>query len=537
MAVIFKSPHPDVAIPSTPLTPFVFRHAQEMGAKQAIVDAASGRGYTYAELYEAVRKLAAGLHERGFRKGDVLAIMSPNLPEYPVAFHGVALAGGVNTTLNPLYTADEIAFQLKDSKPKLLLTVPPLLEKAREAAGKAGVEEIAVFGEAEGATSFASLLGSGEPPAVDIDPAEDLVALPYSSGTTGFSKGVMLTHRNLVANLVQAEVVQNIDEDEKILAVLPFFHIYGMHVIMNQGLYRGATIVSMPRFELEPFLQAVQQYRITRLFLAPPIVLALAKHPLVEKYDLSSVKVVFSGAAPLDAETAELCSKRIGCRVSQGYGLTETSPVSHSVPDRAPKVIPGSVGPALPNTECKVVDVASGEDLGPNQDGEIWIRGPQVMKGYLNNEQATRASIDADGFFHTGDIGHIDDRGEYYIVDRLKELIKYKGFQVPPAELEALLLSHPKVADAAVIGVPDAEAGEIPKGFVVLKDGSASPEELMEFVGSEVAPHKRIRQLEVIDEIPKSASGKILRRVLKEREKEKGGSEPAPTGAPGTRQG
>ncbi|HEX6351196.1 MAG TPA: AMP-binding protein, partial [Candidatus Dormibacteraeota bacterium] len=372
-----------------------------MAGKQAIVDAASGRGYTYAELYGAVRSLAARLHERGFGKGDVLAIMSPNLPEYPIAFHGVALAGGVNTTLNPLYTADEIAFQLKDSKPKLLLTVPPLLDKAKEAAGKAGVKGIAVFGEAEGATPFKSLMGSGEPPEVDIDPAEDLVALPYSSGTTGFSKGVMLTHRNLVANLVQAEVVQNIGEDEKILAVLPFFHIYGMHVIMNQGLYRGATIVSMPRFELEPFLHAVQQYKITRLFLAPPIVLALAKHPLVEKYDLSSVKVVFSGAAPLDAETAELCGKRIGCRVSQGYGLTETSPVSHSVPDRAPEVVPGSVGPTLPNTECKVVDVASGEELGPNQDGEIWIRGPQVMKGYLNNEQATRASIDEDRFFHT----------------------------------------------------------------------------------------------------------------------------------------
>jgi acyl-CoA synthetase (AMP-forming)/AMP-acid ligase II len=275
----------------------------------------------------------------------------------------------------------------------------------------------------------------------------------------------------------------------------------------------------MPRFELEPFLQAVQQYRITRLFLAPPIVVALAKHPLVDKYDLSSVKVIFSGAAPLDAETAKRCGERLNCRISQGYGLTETSPVSHSVPDFEPNVVPGSVGPSLPNTECKVVDVATGEELGRNQDGEIWIRGPLVMKGYLNNEAATSASIDEDGFFHTGDIGHIDDRDEYFIVDRLKELIKYKGFQVPPAELEAVLLSHPKVADAAVIGIPDDEAGEIPKGFVVLKDPSATPEELMAFVAEKVAPHKKIRRLEVVDEIPKSASGKILRRVLKEREK------------------
>ena len=517
--MIFKSPHPDVAIPDSPLTPLVFRHAQRLADKVAIVDAASGRSYTYGQLYGAARKLAAGLHERGFDKGDVLAIMSPNLPEYPVAFHGVALAGGVNTTLNPLYTADEIAFQLQDSRPKLLLTIPPLLEKAKEAAEKAGVKEVAVFGEAEGATPFQSLMGAGDPPAVEINPAEDLVALPYSSGTTGFSKGVMLTHRNLVANLAQTEVVQVVGEDEKIMAVLPFFHIYGMHVIMNQGLFRGTTIVSMPRFELEPFLQAVQQYRITRLFLAPPIVVALAKHPLVDKYDLSSVETIFSGAAPLDAETAKVCGDRIKCRVSQGYGLTETSPVSHSVSDRAAEVVPGSVGPSLPNTECKIVDVATGEELGRNQDGEIWIRGPQVMKGYLNNEAATTASIDADGFFHTGDIGHIDDRDEYYIVDRLKELIKYKGFQVPPAELEALLLSHPKVADAAVIGIPDDEAGEIPKGFVVLKDPSATPEELMGYVAEKVAPHKKIRQLEIVDEIPKSASGKILRRVLKDREK------------------
>jgi acyl-CoA synthetase (AMP-forming)/AMP-acid ligase II len=329
----------------------------------------------------------------------------------------------------------------------------------------------------------------------------------------------MLTHRNLVANLAQTSAVQDIRDDEKILAVLPFFHIYGMQVIMNQGLYRGATIVSMPRFELEPFLQAIQEHGITRLFLAPPIVVALAKHPLVEKYDTSTVQVIFSGAAPLDAETARLAGERIGCRVSQGYGLTETSPVSHSVPDRAPEVVPGSVGPSLPNTDCKVVDVATGEELGRNQDGEIWIRGPQVMKGYLNNEEATRNSIDDDGFFHSGDIGHIDDRDEYFIVDRLKELIKYKGFQVPPAELEALLLSHPKVADAAVIGIPDDEAGEIPKGFVVLRDPGVTPDELMAYVAEKVAPHKRIRQLEVVDEIPKSASGKILRRVLRDREK------------------
>jgi acyl-CoA synthetase (AMP-forming)/AMP-acid ligase II len=290
-----------------------------------------------------------------------------------------------------------------------------------------------------------------------------------------------------------------------------------MTVIMNQGLYHGVTLVSMPRFELEPCLQAVQDYGVTRFFLVPPIVVLLAKHPAVDKYDLSSVKRAFSGAAPLDAETAQTASERIGCRLSQGYGLTETSPVSHIVADNE-KAVPGSVGSTVPNTECKIADVATATELGRNEDGEIWIRGPQVMKGYLNNPDATRSSIDADGFFHTGDIGHIDNHDRYFIVDRLKELIKYKGFQVAPAELEALLLSHTNVADVAVIGVLDAEGEEVPKAFVVLKQPQ-DPEEIIQFVAERVAPHKKIRRIEVVDQIPKSATGKILRRILRDREK------------------
>jgi len=515
--VIFKSPRPDVVIPNTSLTELVLGKADRLADKVAIVEAASGRSYTYGQIAGGVRRLAAGLHARGFRKGDVLAIMSPNLPEYPIAFHGVATAGGVNTTLNPTYTADEIAFQLNDSKARLLVTIPPLVGKAQEAAAKSKVEEIIVFGESEGAVPFDSLLIDGKVPDVRIDPAQDLVALPYSSGTTGFSKGVMLTHRNLVANLVQTTACIHITEDERIMAFLPFFHIYGMTVIMNQGLYQGATLVTMPRFELEPCLQAVQDYKVTRFFLVPPIVVLLAKHPAIDKYDLSSVTRAFSGAAPLDADTAQAASARIGCRLSQGYGLTETSPVSHIVADDETPV-PGSVGSTVPNTECKIVDVAAGKELGRNEDGEIWIRGPQVMKGYLNNAEATRNSIDADGFFHTGDIGHIDDHDQYFIVDRLKELIKYKGFQVAPAELEALLLSHPKIADVAVIGVLDDEGEEVPKAFVVLKE-PASPDEIMEFVAARVAPHKKVRRVEVVDQIPKSPTGKILRRILRDREK------------------
>ena len=515
--MIFKSPHPDVVIPDVALTPFVLGKAVRLGDKVAIVEAGSGRSYTFRQIADGVRGLAAGLHARGFRKGDVLAIMSPNLPEYPIAFHGVATAGGVNTTLNPTYTADEIAFQLNDSRARLLITIPSLVGKAQEAAAKSKVEEIIVFGEAEGAVPFASLIVDGMAPDVRVNPANDLVALPYSSGTTGFSKGVMLTHRNLVANLVQTSACLEISEDEKFMAFLPFFHIYGMTVIMNQGLYHGVTLVTMPRFELEPCLQAVQDYRVTRFFLVPPIVVLLAKHPAIDKYDLSSVQRAFSGAAPLDADTAQAASDRVGCRLSQGYGLTETSPVSHIVADNETPV-PGSVGSTVANTECKIVDVATGKELGRNEDGEIWIRGPQVMKDYLNNDEATRNSIDSDGFFHTGDIGHIDDHDRYFIVDRLKELIKYKGFQVAPAELEALLLSHPNIADVAVIGVLDDEGEEVPKAFVALKQPQ-DPEEIIEFVAARVAPHKKIRRIEVVDQIPKSATGKILRRILRDREK------------------
>jgi acyl-CoA synthetase (AMP-forming)/AMP-acid ligase II len=515
--VTFKSPHRDVDIPDIALTPFVLQHGERLRDKTAIVDAGTGRSYSYGEIARHVRQFAASLNRRGFRKGDVLAILSPNLPEYPIAFHGVASAGGVNTTLNPVYTADEIAYQLNDSRAKLLLTVPAQIEKAREAAARSKVEEIIVFGEAPGAVPFESLLDTPDEIDVAIDPLRDLVALPYSSGTTGFSKGVMLTHRNLVANLVQIAACLQVDEDERLVAFLPFFHIYGMTVIMNLGLLRGTTLVTMQRFELEPFLKAVQDHRATRIFLVPPVVLLLAKSPLVDAYDLSSVTRAKSGAAPLDAELAAAVTRRLGFRLAQGYGLTETSPVTHIVPDSVEKPVAGSVGSLVPNTECKIVDVATGRELGRNEDGELWMRGPQIMKGYLDNPEATRNAIDPEGFFHSGDIGHVDDNDQFFIVDRLKELIKYKGYQVAPAELEALLLSHPKIADAAVIGVRDGEGEEIPKAFVVRRE-PLTDVEVMDFVAARVAPYKKVRRVEFVEQVPKSPTGKILRRLLRARE-------------------
>ncbi|MEA2453232.1 MAG: hypothetical protein QOG04_1942 [Actinomycetota bacterium] len=517
--MIFRSPYTDVEIPDQSLSAFVLAGAAERGDKPALIDGPTGRTLTYAELAKGVERLAAGLAERGFKKGDVFAIFSPNVPEYALAFLGVAAAGGVSTTLNPLYTADEIAFQLNDSKAKYLLTIPQFLDRAQEAVARSAVEEIFVFGEAEGATPFTDLLASTEePPIVEIDPAKDLLVLPYSSGTTGLPKGVMLTHRNLVANICQAAAPHSTSDRDVVIGVLPFFHIYGLTVIMNIAISLGATVVTMPRFDLEEFLTLLQDHKVTRAYLVPPIILALAKHPIVDKYDLSNLEVIMSGAAPLGQELQDSAQARVSAVVMQGYGLTETSPVTHMNPDEPGKGRAGSIGFLIPNTEAKIVDPETGDELDANGTGEVWIRGPQVMKGYLNNPEATAHTIDDEGWLHTGDIGYVDDDGYTFLVDRLKELIKYKGFQVPPAELEAILLGHPSIADAAVIPVPDEEAGEIPKAYIV-KSTEISEDEIMSYVAERVAPHKKIRRVEFVEEIPKSASGKILRRILVDKER------------------
>jgi len=514
--MIHTSPLPDVTIPEQALTPYVLQRCDELADKAALIDGPTGRTLTYAQLDAAVRTFAGGLHASGFGPGDVLAIMAPNVPEYAVVFHGVAMAGGTVTTINPTYTDTEVHHQLEDAGATILVTVPMFLETARKGAEGTKVDAVYLLGEGDADTpALATLFGEplAEQVAVDLD---DVVALPYSSGTTGLSKGVMLTHRNLVANIEQVKVPLKMTEDDNIVAVLPFFHIYGMQVLMNTGLAAGATIVTLPRFDLEQFLQVHQEHAITRSFVAPPIVVALAKHPLVDKFDLSSIKSIFSGAAPLSAELALECGERIGAEVVQGYGMTELSPVTHLTPPGWFK--PGSVGVTVPHTDVKIIEPATGEALGLDADGEIWVRGPQVMKGYLNNDKATAETIDADGWLHTGDIGHIDSDGHLFVVDRLKELIKYKGFQVPPAELEALLLTHPAVADAAVIGLPDEEAGEIPAAYVVLKaDHDVTDEDVKAFVAERTATYKHLRKVTFVDAIPKSASGKILRRLLREQ--------------------
>lgn len=519
--MIFRSPYPDTAIPALSVTEYVFARARELGDKPAIIDGPSGRALSYAQMAAAIRRVATGLYARGLRKGDVFAIFSPSLPEYAVAFHAVASLGGILTTVNSQATAGELAFQLKDAGARYLFTTPQLLEVARAAGAQAEIREIFTFGEAAGATPFADLLASaGEPPAVVIDPREDLLVLPYSSGTTGSPKGVMLTHHNMVANIAQVDALpdKDITADDTVIAVLPFYHIYGMTILMNLPFVVGATVVTIPRFDLEQFLQIMQDYHVSFAYLVPPIVVALAKHPSVDKYDLSALRGINSGAAPLGASIARACAERLGCLLKQGYGLTEASPVTHTNPLVSEKNKIETVGLLIPNTECMVVDVVNGRPLGPGEQGELWVRGPQVMRGYLNNPEATAAMIDADGWLHTGDIASADEDGYFTITDRLKELIKYNAFQVAPSELEAILLGHPAVAEAAVVGRPDVTVGELPVAYVVTR-GPVSADELIVYVAERVAPYKRIRGVEFTDQIPKVASGKLLRRVLVERER------------------
>jgi acyl-CoA synthetase (AMP-forming)/AMP-acid ligase II/pimeloyl-ACP methyl ester carboxylesterase len=515
---VIRSPQADVELADTTLPDYVLGRADEWGDKVALVDGDTNRRISYRELADASRRVAAALAARGVAKGDVLALVSPNCPEFVFAYYGALSLGVVITTINPLTTAHDMARQLEHSNARWLVTTPQLLdEKGRDVAAASGVQETFVFGEAEGATPFASLLEDGHPaPSVEVGP-DDVALLPYSSGTTGLPKGVVLTHRNLVASLCQTAAVHQTGADDVVIAALPLFHIFGLQVSLNLALSHGATVVVMHRFELEGFLRLVQDHRVTRAELVPPIVLLLAKQPVVDQFDVSSLEVIAVGAAPLGEDLARACAERLGCRVKQCYGMTEFGGATHMAPDQG-RDDPESIGPALPGIECRVVDAATGFDAQPGEPGELLVRARGTMLGYLNNPKATAETIDPDGWLRTGDLVTVDSDGWFRVVDRLKELIKYKGNQVAPAELESVLLTHPAVADVAVIASPDDDAGEVPMAFVVLRS-PASADELMRYTADRVAPYKKVRRLEFIDQIPKSPSGKILRRTLVERER------------------
>ena len=519
MTYVFHSPHPPLRIPDVSLPELILSRADACGPKVALIDPPSGRSITFAEFAGSVRGVAGSLSRIGFRKNDVIALMSPNCPEYAVVFLAAALLGGISTTLNPTSTRAEVKDQAEDSGARYLFTWPDLLDRAGDVRGW---KAILTRGAATGALAVDDLAGAcGPAEPTPIDPSRDLVALPYSSGTTGTSKGVCLTHRNLVANLHQTASSIFTGEDV-ILGLAPFFHIYGLTVVLHLGLLLGATDVVLPRFEIQSFVETVERYGVTHANLVPPLILALAKHPGIDPARLSSLRTVQSGAAPLAPDAAAAFSERFRCRVLQGYGLTETSPVTHVAPREREDIPIESVGPPVANTECRIRDVATGRTLGPGQRGELSVRGPQVMEGYFHAPEKTREMLDEAGWLRTGDVAWADEQGNFYIVDRVKELIKYKAYPIAPAELEAILLSHPRVDDAAVVPSPDTAAGEVPKAFVVARS-DLDAGELMSWVAGRVAPYKKIRRIEFVDRIPRSASGKILRRVLVERDRQTGG--------------
>jgi len=508
--MIYSSPYADIPLRDVSITERVFEGLGSAPDRVVLIDGPSGDSLTAGQFRDSVERLAGGLAAHGIGPGSVVALMAPNSPGFAVVFHAVAYAGATITTINPSYTAAEVAHQLADAGAKMLITVPALLPIAQSVSDGPA---LAVIGRAEGVLSIDDLMGAPLAAQVPVDLDTSILVLPYSSGTTGLPKGVMLSHRNLVVNVDQCIVGFDMRAGETAIAFLPFFHIYGLNVLMNPYLAIGGTVVTMPRFDLEQLLGHIQTHKVRSLCVVPPVAIALAKHPLIDQFDLSSLDVLVSAAAPLSAEVAEAVGKRLGCTCIQGYGMTELSPASHVVPADKPRA--GCVGVNVPRTQTRIVDPDTGKNLGPGQEGEVWVKGPQVMLGYLNNPAATAATL-TDGWLHTGDLGVMDSDGYLTIRDRLKELIKVKGFQVAPAEVEGELLALPQVADAAVIGVPDDEAGELPKAFVVLAANSvADPDAIRTALRLRLASYKVPVQIVYVDAIPKSASGKILRRLLR----------------------
>nr|GMC73614.1 4-coumarate--CoA ligase 1 [Ipomoea batatas] len=526
--VIFRSKLPDIYIPKhLPLHSYCFENISEFNDRPCLIDGATERIYTYAEVELTSRRVAAGLDKQGIKQRDTIMILLPNSPEFVFAFLGASFRGAVSTMANPFFTAAEVVKQAKASNAKLIVTQACYVDRVKDYARDHGVKVACIDSAPEGCLHFSELAGADERdmPEVEIA-AEDVVALPYSSGTTGLPKGVMLTHKGLVTSVAQQVDGVNpnlyFHKDDVMLCVLPLFHIYSLNSVLLCGLRAGSAILIMQKFDIVPFLELIQKYKVTIGPFVPPIVLAIAKSPAVDNYDLSSVRTVMSGAAPLGKELEDAVRAKFpNAKLGQGYGMTEAGPVLAMCLAFAKEpfeIKSGACGTVVRNAEMKIVDPDTGSSLPRNKSGEICIRGDQIMKGYLNDPEATERTIDKDGWLHTGDIGFIDDDDELFIVDRLKELIKYKGYQVAPAELEALLLNHPNISDAAVVPMKDEQAGEVPVAFVVKSKGSViSEDDIKAFVSKQVIFYKRIKRVFFVDAVPKSPSGKILRKELRAR--------------------
>lgn len=479
------------------------------------------RRLSFGEWDRQASRFGRGLQERGVRKGDRVALFLPNCLEYEIAFFGCARIGAVVSPLNPSYKEREVRYQLEDSAPAAIVVHQTLLPILGDIpASVPSIKSVIVVGD-PGDRDAISFTAVGEdqpdtPPQVDLAD-DDLVALPYSSGTTGLAKGVMLTQRNLVCNATQFVAGTQTSQRDTLLIFLPLFHIYGV-ALMATAVAGGATQVLMPRFDLEEALRNVEQERVTELYVVPPIMLTLCDTPDLRPEQFQSVRFIKSAAAPLSPDVAKRVRDRLDVRVIQAYGMTESSPMTHVHPLDTPDFPIESVGAVAADTECRIMDLNRGTRIcAAGEVGEVTVRGPQVMSGYWNAPLETANAL-RDGWLYTGDIGYEDKNGNLYIVDRKKEMIKYKAFSVAPAELEAVLLEHPAITDCAVTAQPDPEAGEVPRAFVVIRDGQPIlPEEILEFVRRRVAGYKQIRAIEIVDTIPRTPSGKILRRVLKER--------------------
>ncbi|KAJ4763384.1 4-coumarate:CoA ligase [Rhynchospora pubera] len=524
---IFRSKLPDIKITNgMPLHSYCFEYLSRFADRPCLIEGATNKIYTFADVDRLSRRTAASLTKLGLTQGKVVMNLLRNSSEFVFTFLAASRLGAVTTTANPYLTPGEIKKQLVASGASMVVTEACAVEKVRDLAKENNLTLIIIDKKFDDCLYFPDLIeGSDEVelPEVEIHP-DDVVALPYSSGTTGLPKGVMLTHRSLITSVAQQVDGENpnlyFSKTDVILCVLPMFHIYSLHSILLCGLRVGAGILIMKKFELVPMMEWVQKYKVTIAPLVPPIVVEIAKSPLVEKYDLSSIRMVMSGAAPMgkdiqDAFRAKIPSAYLG----QGYGMTEAGPVLAMCLAFAKEPVDaksGACGTVVRNAELKIVDPETGASLGRNMPGEICIRGQQIMKGYLNDPEATKNTIDEGGWLHTGDIGYVDDNEEIFIVDRLKEIIKYKGFQVPPAELEALLITHPSIAEAAVVPLKDELAGEVPVAYVVRTKGTEITEdEIKQYVSSQVVFYKRISKVIFTEAIPKAPSGKILRKDLR----------------------
>jgi acyl-CoA synthetase (AMP-forming)/AMP-acid ligase II len=521
--VVHRSPYPEPVIPETSLPRYVLEHAERFGDRPALVDAATGDTVLYRDLSAAVRSAAWRVRALGGVPGSTVAIAAANQPRWAVAMLGVLCAGATAVPLNPTCTAAELERFLGIARCSLVLADEQAAAAiARAVSGRgewAALSDVAVLPAPEilrpaGGAEAREAAQEAEQLVADQEIAPSAVAvLAFSSGTSGMPKGVQLTHGNLVATLAQHEQIYDMTANDVVVAVLPMFHIYGLSIVLAYALRHGATVVTLPRFRLDSYLETVATHRVTWLHLVPPIVAQLLSEEAAAA-DMSSVRHAVSGAAPLDARLAAMLEERLGCRVGQGYGMTEASPGITWIPNDGSVECPlGSVGVLVPGTDARVVDPVSGDDVqGP---GELWIRGPQVMSGYLNAPEETTQTLFDDGWLRTGDILRVDSEGVWWVVDRLKEIIKCKGFQVSPAELEGVLLEHPAVDDAAVVGVSDPVAGEVPEAWVVTR-ASIGADQLLAWVAERVAPYKRIRAVRFTDAIPRTAAGKILRRALVE---------------------